>query len=158
MIFGKHINKYYLKYALWLLLGLVALVAVDYFQLLIPNYYQLVINGMNDGVVMHEGVEKVFDMDFLLDTICMPLLLVIIAIVIGRFLWRICIFGSAIKVEADIRNTMFDHARRLSPQYYQVNKVGNLMSLFTNDLETVQDCFGSGFLMFFDALDRKSVV
>ena len=26
------------------------------------------------------------------------------------------------------------------------------MSLFTNDLETVQDCFGSGILMFFDAL------
>lgn len=26
------------------------------------------------------------------------------------------------------------------------------MSLFTNDLETVQDCFGSGVLMLFDAL------
>ena len=26
------------------------------------------------------------------------------------------------------------------------------MSLFTNDLETVQDCYGSGFLMLFDAL------
>ena len=26
------------------------------------------------------------------------------------------------------------------------------MSLFTNDLETVQDCFGSGVLMFFDAI------
>ena len=33
-----------------------------------------------------------------------------------------------------------------------MNKVGNLMSLFTNDLETVQDCYGSGFIMFFDVL------
>ncbi len=152
MIFGKYINRYYFKYALWLLLGLIALVAVDYLQLLIPNLYQMVINGMNDGYVIHEGVQKTFDMDFLLDVICMPLLFIIIAIVIGRFLWRICIFGSAIKVETDLRNAMFDHARGLSTQYYQVNKVGNLMSLFTNDLETVQECYGSGFLMLFDAL------
>ena len=134
MIFGKHINKYYLKYAPWLLLGLAALIAVDYLQLLIPNLYQMVINGMNDGVVLHKGVEKVFDMDFLLDTICMPLLFIILAVVFCRFLWRICIFGAAIKVEADIRNAMFDHSRRLSTQYYQVNKVGGLMSLYTNDL------------------------
>ncbi len=152
MIFGKYINKYYLKYSGWLLLGLLALIAVDYLQLLIPNLYQMVINGMNDGVVIHEGVEKVFDMDFLLDVICMPMLFIIIAIVLCRFFWRICIFGSAIKVEAELRNSMFDHARHLSTQYYQVNKVGNLMSLFTNDLETVQDCFGSGFLMLIDVV------
>ena len=47
---------------------------------------------------------------------------------------------------------MFDHSRRLSQQYYQVNKVGNLMSLYTNDLDTIQECFGDGVLMFFDAL------
>ncbi len=152
MIFGKHINKYYIKYGPWLLLGLLALIAVDYLQLLIPNLYQMVINGMNDGAVLHEGTLKPFDMDFLLDVICMPMLFVIIAIVFGRFLWRICIFGAAIKVEADIRNAMFDHARHLSTQYYQVNKVGGMMSLFTNDLETVQDCFGSGFLMLVDAV------
>ena len=47
---------------------------------------------------------------------------------------------------------MFDRAKDLSREYYQVNKVGNLMSLFTNDLDTVQECFGWGVLMFCDAL------
>ena len=37
---------------------------------------------------------------------------------------------------------MFDHSKDLSQAYYQVNKVGNLMSLYTNDLETIQECFG----------------
>lgn len=152
MIFGKHINKYYVKYAGWLLMGLAALFAVDYFQLVVPNLYQMVINGMNQGYVVVDGVETAFNMDFLLDRICMPLVWVILAMVLGRFLWRVCIFGSAIKVETDLRNAMFDHAKDLSVQYYQVNKVGNLMSLFTNDLETVQDCYGSGFLMLFDAV------
>ena len=152
MVFGKHINRYYLKYSPVLLLGILALVLVDVLQLEIPRLYKMVINGINDGVVDIDGVLHEFNTDFLLDKICLPMIFIILFMVIGRFLWRICFFGSGIKVETDIRRRMFDHCRNLSQQYYQVNKVGNMMSLFTNDLETVQDCFGSGILMFFDAI------
>ncbi len=152
MIFGKHINRYYLKYAPMLLLGLLALVAVDYLQLLVPNLYQLVINGMNEGAVTVDGVRLAFTMDVLLDKVCMPMVMIVLAMVCGRFLWRVCFFGAAIRVERDLRNRMFDHAKDLSQQYYQVNKVGNLFSLFTNDLDTVQECYGWGIMMFFDAL------
>ncbi len=151
MIFGKHINKYYLKYGPFLLIGLIALLVVDFLQLKIPNLYQMVINGMNQGYVVIDGVQVIFDMNFLLDRICMPMVGIILLIVSGRFLWRVMIFGSAIRVESGLRNRMFDHAKDLSREYYQVNKVGNLMSLFTNDLDTIQECFGWGFLMFFDA-------
>ncbi len=152
MIFGKHINRYYLKYLGWLLFGLASLVMVDYLQLEIPKFYRMVINGMNTGIVEHDGANVVFSMDFLLDEICMPMIKVIIAMICGRFLWRVCFFGSAVRLEADLRNRMFDHAKDLSRQYYQINKVGDLMSLFTNDLDTVQECFGWGVMMFFDAL------
>ena len=152
MIFGKHINKYYLRYLGWIILGMLTLGMVDYLQLLIPNIYASVINGINEGFVMIDGVRVPFDMDFLLDRVCLPMVKIILTIVAGRFLWRICFFGSAIKVETDIRNQMFSHAKDLSQQYYQVHKVGDLMSLFTNDLETVQDCYGGGMLMFFDTV------
>ena len=152
MIFGKHINRYYLKYAGWLLLGLAALVGVDYLQLEIPKLYRMVINGMDTGFVNVDGAQMAFDLDFLMDYICMPMVKVILAIVFGRFLWRICFFGSAVKLEEDLRNRMFSHAKELSREYYQVNKVGDLMSLFTNDLDTVQECFGWGVMMFFDAV------
>ena len=152
MLFGKHINRYYLKYAGWLLLGLCALIMVDALQLEIPKLYGMVINGMNEGYVMVDGVKTTFDFDFLLDQICMPMLKVLLAMVFGRFLWRICFFSSAMKLEEDLRNRMFSHAKELSREYYQTHKVGDLMSLFTNDLDTVQECFGWGFLMFFDAL------
>ena len=151
MIFGKHVNRYYLRYAGWLILGLITLVAVDILQLEIPNLYGMVINGMNTGFVELDGTQVPFDLDFLLDKICMPMVWVILAIVFGRFLWRICFFGTAVRLEEDLRNRMFGHARHLSREYYQVNKVGDLMSLFTNDLDTVQECFAWGILMFFDA-------
>ncbi|MBQ7911166.1 MAG: ABC transporter ATP-binding protein [Clostridia bacterium] len=152
MIFGRHINRYYLRHLPALLLGVLSLVMIDVFQLKIPELYGMVINGINDGKVVMDGAELVFDMDFLLDKICLPMIFIIVSMAFGRFLWRICFFGSGIKVETDLRGRMFDRCKDLSREYYQVNKVGTLMSYFTNDLETVQDCFGSGILMMADAL------
>lgn len=152
LIFGKHINRYYLRYAPLLLLGAAALILVDYFQLIIPNLYGMLIDGINKGVVDYHGALVPFTVDFLLDKICLPIIGIIVVMVIGRFLWRVCFFGSAIRVETNIRIEMFAHCKDLSRDYYQVNKVGNLMSLFTNDLDTIQECFGDGLLMFFDAL------
>ena len=152
MIFGKYINRYYLRFAPRLLLGLATLILIDYLQLVIPNLYQMVVNGMNDGFVVQNGVEVPFDMGFLLDKICMPLVGVILCMVFGRFLWRICFFSAGIGVETDLRNRMFNHCKDLSREYYQVNKVGNLMSLFTNDLDTIQESFSWGMLMLCDAV------
>ncbi len=152
MLFGKHINRYYLKYLPAILLGIASLFAVDFLQLKIPEFYQMVINGLNNGNVVYGGQSVSFDLDFVIFKICIPMIFIILGMIAGRFLWRICLFGSGIKVETDLRNRMFDNCRNLSNNYYHKNKVGNLMSLFTNDLETVQECFGSGIMMFFDAV------
>lgn len=152
MIFGKYINRYYIRYAPVLFLGLLALVVVDYFQLLVPEFYRMLINGINGNRVTVDGVLTDFDKEVLLTNICLPMIITILALVTGRFVWRVSFYGTAIRVETDLRNRMFDHSRKLSQEYYQINKVGGLMSLYTNDLDTVQECFGDGVLMFFDAL------
>ena len=152
MIFGKHVNRYYLKYSPLIILGLIALFFVDALHLVIPQLYGMIINGIDSGVVKVNNVEYVFDMTFLLDKICLPMIIIIIIMVFCRFLWRICLFGSGVLMETHLRGRMFDHAKDLSQQYYQTNKVGNLMSYFTNDLQTIHNCFAHGLLMFFDAL------
>lgn len=152
MLFGKHVNRYYLKYSPLIILGLVALFFVDSLHLVIPKLYGMIINGIDNGVVTINGVDRVFDMEFLLDEICLPMIIIIIIMVFCRFLWRICLFGAGVLMETHLRGRMFDHAKDLSQQYYQTNKVGNLMSYFTNDLQTVHNCFSHGLLMFFDAL------
>ncbi len=152
MIFGKFINRYYWKHLPILLLGILALTAVDYFQLKIPELYRLLLDALNGEELVVDGVVRSFDLAFLLDEICLPIIIVLSVLVIGRFLWRICFFGSAIKVQTDLRYRMFDHCKDLSQEFFQVNKVGNLMSYFTNDLETIEECFGDGVLMTVDAL------
>ena len=148
MIFNKHINRYYLRHIFVILIGLAALVLVDYLQLKIPELYQMVINGINEGYV--DGVA--FDLDFLVSKVCMPMVGFILLIVAGRFLWRICFMGSGIRAEADLRIRMFNHCKDLSQEFYHQNNVGNLMSLYTNDLDTFQECYSWGIMETFDAL------
>lgn len=145
MIFGKYINKYYLKYLWVLLIGLIALVLVDVYQLKIPEIYSAIIDGLN-------GVSPIpLNKEFLL-SLMMDMFVIVAVLVLGRVLWRICFFGSAHRAAANIRRKMFDHCKDLPQEFYSKNKVGSLMSLFTNDINTVQECFGDGILMFFDAL------
>ena len=147
MIFDKHINRYYLRFLPLILCGLASLVVVDYLQLLIPNIYQLVIDGINNGTVAGEA----FSVTVLVDKICMPLVWIILGIVAGRFLWRVCFFSAGIHAEADLRGRMFNHCKDLSQEFYHKNNVGNLMSLFTNDLDTFQECYSWGVMEFCDA-------
>ena len=158
MVFGKHLNRYYLRHFFALLAGVIILVAEDYMMLEIPRFYQLVVNGINDGLVIYNGKTVPFDMAFLLEKICMPMVWLTLGIAAFRFLWRMCFFGTAIRVEEDLRNRMFDHARYLSCEFYSRNKVGGLMSLFTNDLDTIQECFGWGMVMLVDAVIMNLMV
>ena len=107
MIFGKYINRYYLRSAPVLLLGLLALLTVDYIQLMIPELYRLVINGVNLGEVVIDGQTLAFTKEVLFQHICLPMIWIVLLMVVGRFLWRVCFFGSAVLVTADLRERMF---------------------------------------------------
>ena len=82
----------------------------------------------------------------------MPMVGIILLIVLGRFLWRVCFFSAGIKAETDLRNRMFDHCKDLSQEFYHQNNVGNLMSLYTNDLDTFQECYSWGIMECCDAV------
>ena len=149
MLLGKYINKYYLIFSWALLLGIIALIFVDLAQLKIPEIYSAIIDGLN-------GEGTPLTKESLLDY-CMTLFIVIAIMVVGRVLWRVCFYGSAIQTSKLIRQKMFDHAKDLPQEYYSKNKVGGLMSLFTNDVNTIQECFGDGILYLFDAIGLGSL-
>lgn len=142
MLFGKHINEYYLKYGIVLLTGIVALLLVDYFQLKIPD----IVGDIVDGLQF-----KTLTKDKLKDYV---LLLGVVAVVMffGRFIWRICLFGTGIRVECNLRNKVFKNMQFLSQRFFQENKTGNLMSIYTNDLTLIRQSFGMGTMMLVDAV------
>ncbi len=151
MIFGRHVNKYYFKYAHLFLIGVAVLLVLDYAQLKIPEIYRMLLTGINTGFIDAQATVPL-TMDVVLDKICLPMLVIIALMLVGRFTWRICFFSAGTAVEEDLKRRMFDRTRVLSQDYYAVNKVGNLMSLFTNDVSVINEAFGWGILMVCDVL------
>lgn len=142
MIFGRTINKYYLKYYYLFLLGFISLIAVDYFQLEIPNLTGQLIDGLDAGTLGEPGLVALIG----------QLAIIAGVIVGGRFLWRYGIIGASRNIEYDIRNEMFTHSLKLSNDYYSHKKVGGLMALYINDLEAVRRTMGPGMIMTVDAV------
>ena len=141
MLFGRHINKYYLKY-LWLyLIGIVGLVAVDWFQLLIPEYLGKIVDLFGGGKVDTAALKE----------IVLGVVVVAVVLFLGRVAWRLSIFAASQKTEANLRKEMFTKSERLPLSYYGKNKVGTVMAWFTTDLETIEEFLGWGTIMLFDA-------
>ena len=142
MLFGKNINKYYLKYLAYIIIGIIALIFVDVYQLKMPE----IIGGLVSNIK-----DKTLTLD-LINSYIKEMIIIVIIMFLGRFTWRICIFGNGVRVQTDLRSELFKKAELLSQVYYQENKVGSIMALYTNDLFTIRQVFGSGMIMLIDAL------
>ena len=143
MLFGKYINKFYLKFALFFLIGILGLVVVDFAQLYIPEYLGNIVDLFNNGTISGHEEE--------IRNIIIGILIVALIMFVGRFTWRISIFYASNGIEKFLRKDMFNKATKLSVNYYHNTKVGTIMSWFTSDLETIEDFFGWGTVMMVDA-------
>ena len=143
MLFGKYINKYYLKYWAFFLIGIIFLIVVDYLQLYVPEFLGQIIDFFDNGSVA--GHEKE------IGQIIIYVILVSFGMFFGRVFWRLSIFHASTGIEASLRQEMFLKSERLSQRYYHETKVGNIISWFTTDLETIEEFFGWGTIMLVDA-------
>lgn len=142
MLFGKYINKYYLKYSWLFLIGLIGLVAVDVFQLFIPEYLGKLVDMFDGGAIDKAALKEII----------LGVMVVAIVMFFGRIMWRLSIFNASQRIEAGLRHNMFLKSERLSQRYYHENKVGTVMAWFTTDLETIEEFFGWGSVMLVDAM------
>lgn len=142
MLFGKYINKFYLKYWYFFLAGIAALIVVDYVQLFQPEYL--------GNLVDHLSKSDVIDKSFVAD-ICKKLLIIAGIMFAGRMAWRYTLFNASQRIEAGLRRDMFLKSERLSQNYYHETKVGSIMSWFTTDLETIEEFCGFGVVQLVDS-------
>ena len=148
MLFEKHMRKYYLKYWWYYLIGIAALVIVDYVQLYIVEFLGDTVQVTNDfgkGIITSE--------DAFAQVSHMLIYIIGIACIMfaGRMAWRFTLFNACKKIEAGMRHEMFLKSERLSQKYYHENKVGSIMSWFTTDLETIEEYTGFGVVTIVDA-------
>ena len=149
MLFNKHMLKYYLKYSWLYILGIAALVAVDYVQTWIPDYL-----GEITDIIKEQPSDAASQMQRIL------IMIFVVAIVMfaGRMLWRFTLFNASGRVEGNLRHEMFLKSEKLSQKYYHENKVGSIMSWFTTDLETIEEYAGFGVVTIVDAFFLGTIV
>ena len=141
MLFSKYINKYYIKYFLFYFVGILALLAVDYVQLYVPEFLGELVEMVSAGNANLESISGTIK----------SIVIIAIIICLGRVTWRLTIFRASSNIESELRHDMFLKAERLSQSYYHDNKVGSIMAWFTNDLENIEEFLGWGCVMLIDA-------
>lgn len=111
--------------------GVAALVVVNLLGVGIPLLVRRVINDLQEG----------FELG---DVLQMALLLALLATVMGsmRLLSRLLVFGVGRKVEADLKQKIFDHMLRQEPGWVQSTGSGEVISRATSDVENVRRLLG----------------
>lgn len=141
MLFSKYLNKYYARYWYFFLVGIFALIAVDYVQLFQPEFLGELVDSLKEGRATLESVVS----------IVLKLLVVAGVMFFGRMLWRYTLFNASLRIQAGLRREMFLKSERLSPTYYHSTKIGSIMSWFTTDLDTIEEFTGFGTVQLVDA-------
>lgn len=141
MIFGKYINRFYKKYFFHFFIGIVFLAFVNVIQLFVPEVIANITRSYDEGKLTTQY----------LTINCIYIVLIAFGMLIGRFIWRTFILSGAINIQSDLRLEMFSKNEKLSQNYYKNNKVGGIMSYYTNDLDTINQSFGWGTVMLVDA-------
>ncbi len=71
---------------------------------------------------------------------------------LGRYGWRMYLIRSSLFAGRDLRTKYAGHLFSLSAHFFDRARIGDLMSLATNDVDAVRIAIGNGFLVFADAL------
>lgn len=138
----KALFKYTYKYRYRYLLGIIFLILVDAGQLIPPKIIGLITDSISDGTATRGYILK--NIIFII--------LIAFFMALGRYIWRIFIVGTSRYVELDMRNSFFTHLQKLSTNYFNHNKTGDLMALATNDLNAVRMALGNGVIMMTDSI------
>ncbi|MDD4532088.1 MAG: ABC transporter ATP-binding protein, partial [Bacilli bacterium] len=153
MLFGKYVNKFYLKYWYHFIGGIVFLIVVDVAQLRIPELIGNVVSVFSNedragdlSIFWTTGLENVNSYIYFL----ISLAAVGGVMFVGRIFWRVFINNLGVKVENDFRTMLFKHALELDVTYYNKQKTGALMSYFNNDLESIRSAFTEGIIFLID--------
>ncbi|MDR2052430.1 MAG: ABC transporter ATP-binding protein/permease [Treponema sp.] len=138
----KSILPYIARYRKQYGFGIICLIFVDGAQMLIPQLMRRAIDLISLG---NFEWKKVF-------FLALGMVGAMGGICVGRFWWRFFIHGASRRIETEIRDKIFEHLLTLSYDFYQKNKIGDLMARSTNDLSAVRMAIGWGLVNIFDGI------
>jgi ATP-binding cassette, subfamily B, multidrug efflux pump len=131
----QHLNKYFYKYKIQLLLGIVITIIARIFLLFTPRYVREIFvvvekylkGGVSEATIKGELAEIIF--------------YIIGAAILGgvlTFFMRQYIINVSRYIEYDLKNEIYDQYQKLSLNFYKKNRTGDLMNRISEDVGRVR--------------------
>jgi len=132
---------YFRKYKKFYLIGIFSLIIVDTLEVIPPLLLKEVIDALTESRATESLLLQI------------AALYMSVAVLQGlmRYLWRKYIIRTSMLASNDMRNDLFFHVSTLAPGFFKRKRIGDLVSLSTNDIEAVRFALGPGALVMADA-------
>lgn len=139
-MFRKYFSYYIGLYKNYFWLGVLALTFTNLLDVVPP----LIIMKGVDQITGHAGVRALLQTALIFAGIT-------VALAIVRFHWRMQFGKFHQNLAQHLRQRIFNKLTELGPAFYTQNSIGELMSLITNDVETIRMGMGPGLIVLIDA-------
>ncbi len=128
-------NKF--RYAI----GVLFLLCVDILQLVLPKILGNVTDLLENQTLTKEKLAEY----------AVVITLIAVGVAVFRFLFRYTLMSVSRSIELSLRNRFYAHLQKLSVNYYNTHKTGDLMAHATNDMGNVTMASGQGVIFVIDS-------
>jgi ATP-binding cassette subfamily B protein len=144
-----YLNKYFLKYKLRLLLGLIFITASNLFAILPAQIVRIAFDVVGDTVTRYRlfdefSIQNQYFEFMTYAIVIFGLIVFAMALIKGffTFLNRQTIIVMSRLIEYDLKNDIFDHYQKLDLSFYKTSSTGDLMNRISEDVSRVRMYIG----------------
>jgi ATP-binding cassette subfamily B multidrug efflux pump len=149
----RHLNKYLYKYKHLLILGIVYLVASNYFAIWPAKVVRYAIDYVTESFALYNAFEggklstALFD-NLEIGVLILGAAIIVMALLRGFFLFlvRQTIIVMSRKIEYDLKNEIYVQYQNLPLSFYRKNNTGDLMNRISEDVSRVRMYLGPGIM------------
>ncbi|HYG02401.1 MAG TPA: ABC transporter ATP-binding protein [Chryseosolibacter sp.] len=145
----SHLNKYFLRYKWYLILGTVFVIISNVFQIVPAQLVRHSIDLVVDNLALHQSlsglkIQENFFSVFAFGILVYAALILIMALLRGVFLYfvRQTLIVMSRHIEYDLKNEIFGHYQALPLSFYRKNNTGDLMNRISEDVSRVRMYIG----------------
>ncbi len=151
----KHLltlNRFFVKYKWYLILGIVFVTLSNYFAILIPKQIQQALDLAQTKILEYKDLSVSEQSGFYeeLGSVLVQFALIIAALAVVKglmmFFMRQTIIVMSRYIEYDMRNEIFEHINKLDQAFMRGHQTGDIMARISEDVSKVREYLGPGLL------------
>jgi len=145
----SYLNKYFIKYKHYLLLGILFVIISTVFQIVPAQIVRYALDLVAENITTYKsmngmGLQEVFRATINQSIVFYGILILIFALLRGFFLFlvRQTLIVMSRHMEYDLKNEIFNHYQNLSLSFYRRNNTGDLIARISEDVGKVRMYLG----------------